>query len=63
MSQLITPEVLRGMAADRITAYEHGEFTAEFIRGYLVALYHAGALEAEDLAQLLARIALPQGPS
>jgi len=50
---LITTDVLRLMAQERIEAMHRGEITAEFLAGYLVAFFHCGAITADECSSFL----------
>lgn len=61
--QPITTEVLRQMVEQRLEAAIAGEITAEYLRGYLTAMFHAGAVTAEELLPMLVAASPKPGPA
>lgn len=53
MTAVVTPHVLRAMALERVAAARRGEISREHLRGYLIAMFHAGGLEEAELLELL----------
>lgn len=49
----ITIEVLRQMVEQRLQAAIDGEISEDYLRGYLTAMFHAGALTVEELQPML----------
>ena len=49
----ITIEVLRQMVEQRLQAAIDGEISADYLSGYLTAMFHAGALTVEELQPML----------
>lgn len=51
---LITPEVLRSQVLQRLQAAHRGEISPDWLRGYLTAMFHAGAITSEECRQMIA---------
>ncbi|GAC1678123.1 MAG: hypothetical protein NVS9B2_29270 [Steroidobacteraceae bacterium] len=56
---IVTAEILRRSVLERVEAAHRGEISPEFLRGYLVAMFHAGAITAEECQQLAAGDSVP----
>lgn len=51
--KLIAVDVLRAMLIDRIAASQRGDVSKDYLRGYAVAMFHAGALSEDECRMLL----------
>lgn len=58
-SPLLAPEVLRRMVHERIAAAQRGDISTAELRGYLTAMFHAGAISLDECRQFLAGEAAP----
>lgn len=54
MHPLLTPDVLRRQVVQHVEAAHRGEVTHDWLRGYLTAMFHAGAITIEECQQLIA---------
>ena len=50
---VVTTPVLRRMVQERIQAFQRGELPRDYLRGYVTAMFHAGAVEFDELQALL----------
>jgi len=54
MPELVATEVLRRMVQERLQAAQRGEISTAELRGYLIAMFHAGAISLDECRQFLA---------
>lgn len=52
----MTPRVLRQMVEQYRERAARGEVTEQFLRGYVIAMFHAGAMEQEEAEALIAAL-------
>ena len=52
---LLDADVLRRMAQEHLQAHQRGELSADELRGYVTALFHAGVLSADEVREFLAK--------
>lgn len=51
---VVAADVLRVMLVDRLRAFDRGELSLEFLRGYVIAMFHAGVITSDEAQQLAA---------
>ena len=52
VTPIVTAEVLRVMVVERVQAFHLGEISLELLRGYVIAMFHAGVLTSEEAQHL-----------
>lgn len=51
---LIDPSVLRSQVLQYLQASQRGTVSKEWLKGYLTAMFHAGAISIEECQQMIA---------
>lgn len=51
---IITAEVLRRQVLQYLQAAHRGDVSQDWLRGYLTAMFHAGAITIEECQQMIA---------